>query len=91
VTKTSDPIIDCKDQSVQAQNQEKEEDSPETVEGLALSLECVNDVERRNGLSLGVFSVGDRVLDDTLEEDLEDTSGLFVDQTGDTPGVVVVR
>ena len=32
-----------------------------------------------------MLSVGDRVLDDTLEEDLEDTSGLFVDQTGDSP------
>lgn len=32
-----------------------------------------------------VFGVGDRVLDDTLQEDLEDTSGLFVDQTGDSP------
>ena len=31
-----------------------------------------------------MFSVGDRVPDDVLEEDLEDTTGLFVDETGDT-------
>jgi hypothetical protein len=33
----------------------------------------------------GVFSVGNRVLDDTFQEDLEHTSGLFVNQTGDSP------
>lgn len=58
--------------------------SAETVEGSALSLEGVHDVERGDGLSLGVLGVGDGVTDDVLEEDLEDTSGLFVDQTGDS-------
>jgi hypothetical protein len=76
----------------------------ETVEGPALSLERVNDIERGDGLPLGVLSVGDRVADDVLElsecqqefgsppprniagthEDLEDTSGLLVDESGDT-------
>ena len=51
----------------------------ETVEGATLALERVDDVERRDGLSLGVLSVGDGVADDTLEEGLEDTTGLFVD------------
>jgi len=50
----------------------------------ALSLESVDDVERRDGLALGVFRVGDSVADDTLEEGLEDTTGLFVDHTRDT-------
>ena len=74
----------------------------ETVEGSALAFEGVDDVERGDGLALGVFGVGDRVTDDVLEEDLqsalsmhvprggssqthlEDTPGLFVDQTRDT-------
>ncbi len=50
--------------------------STETVQGSALALEGVNDVERGDGLPLGMLSVGDRVTDDILEEDLEDTSGL---------------
>lgn len=56
----------------------------ETVEGAALALEGVDDVERGDGLALGVLSVGDRVTDDVLEEDLEDTTGLLVDEAGDT-------
>jgi len=31
-----------------------------------------------------VLGVGDRVTDDVLKEDLEHTTGLFVDETGDT-------
>ena len=37
-----------------------------------------------SSIPLGVFSVGDRVTDDVLEEDLENTTSLFVDETGDT-------
>jgi len=44
--------------------------STETVEGSALSLQSVDDIEGSNSLSLGVFGVGDRVSDDVLEEDL---------------------
>lgn len=51
----------------------------ETVQGTALSLQSVDDVERGNRLALGVLSVGDGVTDDTLEEGLQDTSGLLVD------------
>ena len=43
-----------------------------------MALERVDDVERRDGLSLGVLGVSDGVADDTLEEGLEDTAGLFV-------------
>ena len=42
--------------------------STETVKGSALPLESVDDVERGDGLSLGVLSVGDRVSDDVLED-----------------------
>ena len=51
----------------------------ETVQGAALALEGVDDVEGGDGLALGVLSVGDSVTDDTLEEGLEDTTGLVVD------------
>jgi hypothetical protein len=51
----------------------------ETVEGTALPLERVDDVEGGDSLALGVLSVGDGVADDTLEEGLEDTTCLFVD------------
>ena len=47
-------------------------------------LEGVDNVERSNSLSLGVLSVGDGVANDRLEEELEDTAGLVVDQTADT-------
>lgn len=56
----------------------------EAVEGAALPLEGVDDVEGSDGLAAGVLSVGDGVTDDVLEEDLEDTAGLLVDQAGDT-------
>jgi hypothetical protein len=49
-----------------------------------LTLEGVDDVEGGDGLSLGVLGVGDGVTDDVLEENLQDTTGLFVDQTRDT-------
>ena len=51
----------------------------ETVEGAALSLEGVDDVEGGDGLSLGVLGVGDGVSDDAFEEGLEDAAGFFVD------------
>jgi hypothetical protein len=51
----------------------------ETVKGTALALQRVDDIERGDGLALGVLSVGDGVTDDTLEEGLQDTTGLLVD------------
>jgi len=51
----------------------------ETVKGAALTLEGVDNVEGGDSLALGVLSVGDGVTDDTLEEGLQDTTGLFVD------------
>ncbi len=51
----------------------------EAVEGAALPLEGVDNVERGDGLALGVLGVGDGVTDDTLEEGLENTAGLLVD------------
>ena len=53
--------------------------SAETVESSALSLESVNNVQRGDGLSLGVLSVGDSVTNDTLKEGLENTTSLLID------------
>ena len=51
----------------------------EAVEGAALPLERVDDIEGGDGLALGVLSVCDCIADDTFEEGLEDTTCLFVD------------
>jgi hypothetical protein len=56
----------------------------ETVKGLSLSLQGIDDVHGSDGLTAGVLSVGNGVTDDVLKEDLEDTTSLFVDQTRDT-------
>src|SRR5579871_1193583 len=56
----------------------------ETVESTSLAFQSIDDVHGSDGLSLGVFSVGDSVTDDVFEEHLQDTTGFFVDQAGDT-------
>jgi hypothetical protein len=56
----------------------------ETVKGLALTLESVDNIHGGDSLTTGVLSVGDRVTDNVLEENLEDSTSLFVDETGDT-------
>ena len=58
--------------------------STETVQGLSLSLEGVDDIHCRDSLSSGVLSVGDGISDDVLKEDLEDTTCFFVDQSRNT-------
>ena len=56
----------------------------ETVQGLSLTLEGVDDIHGGDGLSAGVFGVGDGITDDVLQEHLQDTTSFFVDQTRDT-------
>lgn len=51
----------------------------ETVEGTALTLESVDNIERSDSLALSVLSVCDSVTDDTLKEGLQNTTGLLVD------------
>ena len=63
----------------------------ETVKGATLTLEGVDDVERGDGLALGVLSVGDSVADDTLEEGLENTASLLVDHGRDTLDTTTTR
>jgi hypothetical protein len=55
----------------------------ETVEGAALSLEGVHDVHGGDGLAASVLCVGDGIANDVLQEHLEHSAGLLVDQTGD--------
>ena len=56
----------------------------ESVESAALALERVHHVHGSDSLSLGVLCVCDGIPDDILQEHLEHTSRLFVDETGDT-------
>lgn len=51
----------------------------ETVQGTALALEGVDDVQRGDSLALGVLGVGDSVTNDTLKEGFEDGASLLVD------------
>ena len=56
----------------------------ESVKGTSLPLEGIDDIHSGDSLPLGVFGVGDGITDDVLKEDLEDTTGLLVDQARDT-------
>ena len=56
----------------------------ESVEGSALPLQSIDDIHGGDSLPLGVLGVGDSVTDDVLKENLEDTSGLLVDEARDT-------
>ena len=53
----------------------------ESVESPALSLQSVDNVHGGHCLPLGVLGVGDGITDDVLEEHLQDTTGLLVDET----------
>ena len=57
--------------------------SAEAVEGAALALERVDDIHGGDGLPASVLGVGDGIADDGLKEDLENTTGLLVDEAGD--------
>ena len=55
----------------------------EAVESAALALEGIDHVHGSDSLALGVLGVGDGIPDDVLQENLEHTTGLFVDEAGD--------
>jgi hypothetical protein len=55
----------------------------ESVEGSALALEGIDHIHGGDGLPLGMLGVGDSITDDVLKEDLEDTSGLLIDEARD--------
>jgi len=56
----------------------------ETVDGTALTLESVDNIQSGDRLALGVLAVQGGILDDTFEEHAEGAAGLIVDQTGQT-------
>ena len=56
----------------------------ESVQGTSLAFQSVDDVHGGDSLALGVLGVGDCISDHVLEEDLEDSSGFFVDESRDT-------
>jgi len=56
----------------------------ESVESLALALECVHHVHGSDGLAASVFRVGDTVANHILKKDLEHTASFFVNQSRDT-------
>jgi hypothetical protein len=56
----------------------------EAVQSTTLTFQRVDDVHGCDGLSFRVLRVGDGISDDVLEEDLEHSACLFVDQTRDT-------
>ena len=56
----------------------------ESVQSAALAFQSVDDIHGGDGLALGVLGVGDGITDDVLQEDLQHTAGLFVDETRDT-------
>jgi hypothetical protein len=51
----------------------------EAVQSAALALESVDDIKGGDGLALGMLGVGDSVANNTLEEGLENTTGLLID------------
>ena len=55
----------------------------EPVKGLPLPLESVDNVHGSDCLTLGMLGVSDRITDHILKEVLEDTTGLFIDETAD--------
>ncbi len=56
----------------------------ESIEGSALPLLSIDNIHSGDSLPLGVLSVGDSITDDVLKENLEDTSGLLIDEARDT-------
>ena len=56
----------------------------ESVQGTSLAFQSIDDVHGGDGLSLGVLGVGDGITDDVLQENLQDTTGFFVDEARDT-------
>ncbi len=54
------------------------------IESAALALEGIDNVQRGHRLALGMLGVGDGIADHVLQEDLEHTAGLLIDQARDT-------
>ena len=49
-----------------------------------MPLESIDNIHGSDSLPLGMFGVGDSISDDILKENLEDSTGLFIDEARDT-------
>ena len=56
----------------------------ESVQGASLAFQGIDDIHSGDGLPLGVLGVGDCISDHVFEENFEDTSSFFVDQSTDS-------
>ena len=56
----------------------------ETVESSTLSLEGVDDIHSGDSFSSGVFGVSDGISDNLFEERSENSSGVIIDERGDS-------
>merc|ERR1719180_639803 len=55
----------------------------EAIESTALPLQGIHDIHSSDSLPLGMLSVSDRITDNILQEDLQDTPSLLIDETRD--------
>ena len=55
----------------------------ESVQSTSLPFQSIDDIHGGDGLPLGMLGVGDCITDDILKEDLEDATGLLVDEARD--------
>ena len=53
----------------------------ESVEGTSLTFQGIDDIHGGDSLPLGMLGVGDGITDVILQEDLQDTPSLLVDET----------
>lgn len=56
----------------------------ESVQSTSLTFQSIDDVHGSDSLSLGMLGVGDGITDNVLEEHLENTTCLLVDEARDT-------
>ena len=56
----------------------------ESVQGASLAFQGIDDIHSGDGLPFGVLGVGNSISDHVFEENFEDTSSFFVDQSTDS-------
>lgn len=54
-----------------------------SIQGASLPFQGIDYIHSSDSLSLGMFSVGNRITDHVLQENFEDTAGLLVDEPRD--------
>jgi len=55
-----------------------------TIQGSALSLQGIHHIHSGNGLPLSMFRISDSISNHIFQEHLQNSSGFFVNQSGDT-------